>query len=136
MVKDRFVVGVRDQAVKGKLQLITDLSLDKAMSIARQHEQVKLQMREQQLEQDQHVAEVRVSPSPRTAGRYTKPKDRHTASKYRYSTTRDRLPRKCERWGYAEHLRGGSCNKCNAKGHFASVCRSKRNTVNCERHKA
>ena len=28
------------------------------------------------------------------------------------------------------------CNKCNAKGHFASVCRSKRNTVNFERHKA
>ena len=136
-------MGVRDQAVKRKLQLITDLSLDKAMSVARQHEQVKLQMREQQLEQDQHVAEARVSPSPRTAGRYTKPKDRHTASKYRYSTTRDRLPRKCERWDYAEHLRGGSCpalghrcNKCNAKGHFASVCRSKRNTVNCERHKA
>ena len=29
-------------------------------------------------EQDKHVAEARVSPSPRTAGRYTKPKDRHT----------------------------------------------------------
>ena len=78
------MVGVRDQAVKQKLQLITDLRLDKAMTIARQHEQVKLQMREQQLEQDQHVAEARVSPSPRTAGRYTKPKDRHIASKYRY----------------------------------------------------
>ena len=39
----------------------------KAMTIAKQ------------LEQDQHVAEASVSPSPRTAGR-------HTASKYRYST--------------------------------------------------
>ena len=50
----------------------------------------------------------------------------------RYSMSRDRLTRKCERCGYAEHLRGGSgpalrqsCNKCNTKGHFASVCRSK-----------
>ena len=77
-------MGVRDQAVKRKLQLITDLSLDKPMTIARQHEQVKLQMREQQLELDQYDAEARVSPSPRTAGRYTKPKDRHTASKYRF----------------------------------------------------
>ena len=75
--------------------------------------------------------------------RYTKPKDSHTASKYRYSMSRDRLTRKCEREGYAEYLRGGSCpalgqrcNKCNAKGHFASVCRSKRNTVNFERHRA
>ena len=100
-------------------------------------------MGEQQVEQDQHVAEARVSPSPRTAGRYTKPKDRHTASKYRYSMSRDHLTRKCERCGYAEHLRGGSCpalgqrcNKCNAKGHFASVCRSKHNTVNFECHKA
>ena len=73
--------------MKQKLQKITDLSLEKAMSmtIARQHEQVELQMREQQLEYDQHVTEARVSPSPKTAGRYTKPKDRHTASKYRYS---------------------------------------------------
>ena len=54
------------------------------MTIARQHEQVKLQRREQQLEHDQHVAETRLTPSPRTAGRYTKPKDRHTASKYRW----------------------------------------------------
>ena len=37
MVRDGFVMGVRDQAVKQKLQLITDLSLDKAMTIARQH---------------------------------------------------------------------------------------------------
>ena len=36
-------------------------------------------MRIQQLEQHQHVAEARVSPSPRTTGRYSKPKDRHTA---------------------------------------------------------
>ena len=100
-------MGVVDQAVKQNLQLITDLSLEKAMTIARLHEQVKLQMREQQLEHDQHVAEARVSPSPRTAGRYTKPKDGHTASKYRYSMSRDRLTRKCERCGYAEHLRGG-----------------------------
>ena len=67
MVRAHFVMGVRDQAVKQKLELITDLSLDKAMTFARQHEQVKLQMREQQLEQDQHVAETRVSPNPRTA---------------------------------------------------------------------
>ena len=56
-------------------------------------------MREQQLQQEQHVAEARVSPSPRTPGRYTKP-DGHTASKYRYSMSRDRLTRKCERYGY------------------------------------
>ena len=104
MLRDRFVVAVKDQAVKQKLQLITDRSLDKAMTIARQHEQVKLQMREQQLEHDQHVADARVSPSPRKAGQYMNPKDGCTASKYRYLMSRDRLTRKCERCGYAEHL--------------------------------
>ena len=83
--------------MKQKLQLVTELSLDRAMTTARQHEQVKLQMKEQQPEQEQHVAEARISVSPRTAGRYTKPKDRRTASKYRYSMSRDRLTRKCER---------------------------------------
>ena len=98
-------------------------------------------MRTQQLEHDQHVTEARVSPSPKTAGRYTKTKDSN--SKYHYSMSRDRLTRNCERCGYAENLRGGSCpalgqrcNKCNATGHFASACRSQRNTVNYERHKA
>ena len=45
-------------------------------------------MREHQLEHDRHVAEARVSQSPRTAGRYTKPKGRRTENKYRYSMSR------------------------------------------------
>ena len=44
-VRDRFVVGLKDMAVKQKLQLIADLSLDKAITIARQHEQVKEQLK-------------------------------------------------------------------------------------------
>ena len=63
MVRERFVTGVKDQAVKQKLPLVTDLNLEKTMTSARQHEQIKLQMREQQLEHDQHVADARISPS-------------------------------------------------------------------------
>ena len=48
MVRDRFVMGINDPLVKQKLQLMAaDLSLDKAVSIARQNEQMKTQMREQ-----------------------------------------------------------------------------------------
>ena len=114
-------MGVRDQAVKQTLQLITDPSLDKAMTIARQHEQVKLQTREQHLEQDQHVAEARVSPSPRIAGPYTKRKDRHTANN------------QCERCGYTEHFAERVALRWDRGAislveEFVSVCRSKCNT--------
>ena len=46
-VRDRFVIGLNDYKLKEKLQLIHDLSLDKALEIARQHEQIKLQMKQQ-----------------------------------------------------------------------------------------
>ena len=48
MVRDRFVMGIHDPLVKQKLQLMAaDLSLDKAVAIACQNEQVTTQMREQ-----------------------------------------------------------------------------------------
>lgn len=47
-VRDRFVVGLRDIKLKEKLQLIHDLTLSRALEIARQHEQIKKQIRDQQ----------------------------------------------------------------------------------------
>ena len=46
-VRDRFVVGLLDKKLKEKLQLTQDLTLPRALEIARQHEQVKLQLKEQ-----------------------------------------------------------------------------------------
>ena len=101
--------------------MITYLSLKKAVMIARQDEQVKSQMREQLHE---NVAEARVV--PRVAGRYAKDK-RSTYSTLRHTT------QKCGRCGYVQQGREGKCpalgqkcNKCNARRHFASVCRSNR----------
>ena len=83
MVRDRFVMGINDPLVKQKLQLMAaDLSLDKAVTIARQNEQVKTQMREQ-LQHTAHVSEARAG------GRYVKdrrraePQKRQTAKKRR-----------------------------------------------------
>ena len=39
---DRFVVGLRDMELRQKLELIDDLTLDQAVSLARRHEQVKI----------------------------------------------------------------------------------------------
>jgi hypothetical protein len=43
-VRDRFVVGLRDSHIKQKLQLKADPTLSDAITLARQHEQVKQQM--------------------------------------------------------------------------------------------
>ena len=47
-IRDRLVVGLRDRELSKKLQLQPDLTLKTAIDVARQHEQVKVQMSEQQ----------------------------------------------------------------------------------------
>ena len=80
MVRDRFVMGIGDPLVKQKLQLMTaDLSLDKAVTIARQNEQVKTQMREQ-LHHTAHVSEAR------EGGRYLR--DRRRAEPQKSQTAK------------------------------------------------
>ena len=86
MVRDRLVMGMNDPLVKQKLQLMAaDLSLDKAVTIARQNEQVKTQRREQ-LQHTAHVSEARAG------GRYVK--DRLRAEPQNSQTAH-----KCERCG-------------------------------------
>ena len=119
MIRDRFVMGINDPSVKQKLQLVTELSLDKAVMIARQNEQVKMEMRVQLHEQ---VAEAKIVSRTGT-----------------YASREKRSPRQkpistqnCDRCGYSQHGRDGrcpaagqKCKTCNGRGHFAAVCRSK-----------
>jgi len=51
-VGDRFVIGLVDIGVKQTLQLMPELTLDKATAVARQYKQVKEQLKTQ--EQMQH----------------------------------------------------------------------------------
>ena len=46
-MRDIFDVGLIDRRLIEKLQLIPELSLSKALEIARQHEQIKIQMKQQ-----------------------------------------------------------------------------------------
>ena len=133
MVRDRFVMGIHDPSVKQKLQLISDLSLDKAVTIARQNEQVLSQMRAQQ-----QSARVVSEASTRSTGRYAK---HPTTRRQRAPPPPHQRPQttghstKCDRCGYSAHATdrrcpaaGQKCNTCNRRGHFAAVCKAARQT--------
>ena len=87
--------------------------------IARQNEQVKMEMRVQLHEQ---VAEAKIVSRTGTYASREKRSPRHKP----IST------QNCDRCGYSQHGRDGrcpaagqKCKTCNGRGHFAAVCRSK-----------
>ena len=126
LVRDRFVTGLRDQTVKQKLQLTQELSLEKAVTIARQHEDVKKQLEEQQ--QQAQVEEARAHPR---GGARSKAQKQEKGSESTPKTQPAKAPRAgqpCDRCGYETHKRGKcpatgqTCRKCKKRGHFASMC--------------
>lgn len=132
-VRDRLVVGLRDSNVKQKLQLTHDLTLTKAIDIARQYEQVKQQLAQQQHNDAAQVNEARAFPK----GKQKRPKN-HPKSQQPQT---QKLPQRCERCGYDKHPKSGKCpasgqvcKKCNRFGHFASVCRTKPDGQSSQRH--
>ena len=139
-VHDRFVVGLRDMAVKQKLQLITDLSLDKAITIARQHEQVKEQLKLQSGSPSSSASIPEVSNQGyyrrgrgRGRGRGShRPVTESQGRSHQTQPTYDFRPEGCPRCGKSQHERnqrcpasGAICHYCQARGHFAVVCRKR-----------
>ncbi len=122
MVRDRFVVGLLDTSVKQKLQLVDNLTLGKAVDIARQHEQVKQQLVQQSAQQALEADEARRNTQKKGKKVYAK-KDTQNASKD---------VRKCQYCGYEKHriegkcpASGQTCKKCHRKGHFAQACHAR-----------
>lgn len=115
IIRDRFVVGLTDQKLKEKLQLVHDLTLTKALETARQHELIKKQMEQQQVEVDMIY---------KGKGKST------TKSTMKPVPVRDRSTKSCSRCG-RQHDRGQcfafgkTCMKCGGRNHFAKVCRTK-----------
>ncbi|XP_064482891.1 uncharacterized protein K02A2.6-like [Ornithodoros turicata] len=128
LLRDRLVVGLSDTRLSEKLQLDSTLTLDKALTTARQHEAVKQQQAElRPLGDNCDVARV----TTRRAGSiqlHTGTRSEPTKSKKRPSPTRGR--KVCPWCGLQPHPRsqcrakGCTSHKCNKRGHFANVCRS------------
>lgn len=119
MVWDRIVVGIRDCRLSEKMQLDPELTLDKAVNLARQSEAVRKQQ-----------ATIRGTESSIEAikgtGHYQKRKPRPAAQAQ---------PQVCTRCGKAPlHGKGQcpakdvTCHKCGKRGHYKSMCKSKPGT--------
>ena len=116
MIRDRILVGCKSDHVREKLLEDPQLTLKKAMEIARAYEasQVKLN-------------EMKESTVDRIASKEKKKNFDNSNEKYNY------LPKgKCTRCGYETHRRRqdcpalkAECNKCKKIGHYAVQCRTR-----------
>ena len=139
LIRDRMVVGLRDAALSEKLQMDPDLTLEKAVTIARQKEAVKKQQplirgdsRETNLSKDDlvptNVDSVR-NPNKR-AGFQPTGSHKFSHKQASASPSQRRPSTQCYRCGGA-FQRGHQCpaanaicHKCNRRGHFQEFCRS------------
>ena len=121
MIRDRIVVGLRDANLSMRLQMVPDLSLEKAVTLARQSEAVQ---------QQQSV--VRGEPEAIDSVDFCKKGGKKVPNKHA-QTPPTRPPQKqiCSRCGKSPaHSRqkcpanNETCHKCGKKGHYQSMCKT------------
>ena len=121
MIRDRIVVGLRDANLSMKLQMVPDLSLEKAVTLARQSEAVQ---------QQQSV--VRGEPEAIDSVDFRKKGGKKVPNKH--AQTPPTMPphkQTCSRCGKSPaHSRqkcpknNKTCHKCGKKGHYQSMCKT------------
>ena len=128
MIRDRIVVGIRDEAMSQKLQLDTELTLEAAKKTVRQREavrehqvQLKSGFQEDGLPAVEAVGYRGAGVHSQKFNKRHKPINKPTKSP---PSTRN----KCTRCGRGPHLRQhcpareATCHRCKKKGHFKSQC--------------
>ena len=128
MIRDRIVVGIRSAQLAEKLQLDSDLTLEKAVIQVRQAEAIKLQ---QPLLRSGSGAKPDTPVGVVQKGHRAKRKGSQNSV-----ATDQRQPgnsKVCSRCGkYPAHdkqhcpARDATCRKCKKRGHFQAVCRTAR----------
>ena len=127
MIRDRLVVGIRDEALSERLQLESDLTLDKAKKLIRQREAV--QQQQDILKGGNETLEA-INARSKATNRTGKARKRVVPP----SQPAMRQPMqnaKCRRCGKSSHPRqscpakDATCFRCNRKGHYGSQCLSR-----------
>jgi len=127
MIRDRIVVGIRDETTRHKLLQVRDLSLAKAVDICKASEAAGRQLKAM-AETDQ----VQALHASKQSGAHRRGRDREK-SKNRRTSRADSLPRdKCKYCNRKHEPRrdacpayGQTCRRCKKQNHFESVCQSK-----------
>ena len=131
LIRDLIAVGIRDDKLSEKMQLDPDLTLEKAISLARQSEAVKKQ---------QPLIRGQIEPETNLDAVKSRYKNKQQSTFQRKTAPRQQQVQKqhsgkCNRCGRSPThnrnncpARDATCHKCSKKGHYASVCKS-RSTV-------
>lgn len=126
-IRDRIVIGIADSDVSQKLQLEPDLTLEKAISIARQSELIKVQnARDRSTENEVSAVTSKYKKFKPFGKRYAK--DR-TNPQFKSAAKTD-YGKDCTRCGRTHDYgacpaTGKRCHKCNKIGHFEIKCKTK-----------
>ncbi|UYV68452.1 hypothetical protein LAZ67_5004365 [Cordylochernes scorpioides] len=125
LIRDRIVVGVRDKALSERMQLDSELTLEKAVKMVRQQEAVRQQQVDlQRPSTSQKVNQVKFNSKKQSPKQQQQP----SRKKEKSAKTRSRCP-KCggftHREGQACRAEGQKCNLCSKTGHFANCCPGK-----------
>ena len=134
MLRDRIVVGIRDEKLSAQLQMHADLTLEKAKKLVRQKEAVQEQhllLQGEGSKKDPIVLdEVKGQRYPPKKGG-ARPHPKKAGSHSQAGSYSASAKPQCRRCGRERHsadrcpARNATCHKCNRKGHYSAQCLSK-----------
>ena len=129
LIHDRIVVGLRSAALSEKLQRDADLTLEKAVQMAREDETIKKQqtLLRSNFQDDKSGPRGKLESKPKL--NYVERKKPFKPRGKPGSATPPRQPKKCTRCGKSPAhgrqqcpAREELCHKCGKKGYFQTVC--------------
>ena len=133
MIRDRIVVGLRDHNLAEKLQLVADLTLEKAVTAARQVESVKKQQKVVRAAEGSPTTQLKIGVIGTTKHSGKQKSDRtKPVGKQPFKPVTPTVSEVCTRCGKRQHAgkqqcpaRDVTCRKCHKRGHFQAMCRTK-----------
>jgi hypothetical protein len=124
-IRDRIVMGIRDDATRKRLLQTRNVDLKRAIDICRASESATKQLRAMSKSEHVHALQSTQINNERSRPRSS---SRNPADRKRASTS-DRRCKYCDRNHVMSKTAcpafGKTCNKCNRRNHIASVCKSK-----------